>query len=221
MTRETRLWIVLALNLALIGGLVVVGLAAHSLGVLAAGGDYLADAVAIGVSLLAIALSRRPPTARRPNGHPMATAIAALTNGLFLLIVVVSVAVVAVRRLVDGAGHVDGVPVVIVSAVAAIVMVIGAVILRGDIDDDGDDDGDRANMRAVLLDTFADAAAAAGVAISGAVIAITGRLSWLDPAVALAIAFVIGYHVVVLLRSVVATLRVSGEVVDEQKSKQS
>jgi len=52
---------------------VVVGLAAHSLAVLAAGLDYLADAAAIGVSLLAIWLAGRPPTAARPNGYPKAT----------------------------------------------------------------------------------------------------------------------------------------------------
>jgi Co/Zn/Cd efflux system component len=46
--------VVLALNLALVTALVITGLAARSLAVLAAGADYLADAAAIGVSLLAI-----------------------------------------------------------------------------------------------------------------------------------------------------------------------
>ena len=50
MTREARLTIVLVLNLAMIVALVVVGLTAHSLGVLAVGGDYLADAAAVGIS---------------------------------------------------------------------------------------------------------------------------------------------------------------------------
>ena len=143
MSRETRLRIVLGLNLALIAGLVVVGLTAHSLGVLAAGGDYLADATAIGVSLFAIALSRRPPTPRRPSGYPRATAIAALTNGLFLSVVVIVVTAEAVRRLIDGGGRVDGLPVVIASGIAAIVMLIGAAILGGDADDDADTEATR------------------------------------------------------------------------------
>jgi hypothetical protein len=50
------------------------------------------------------------------------------------------------------------------------------------------------NIKAVLLDTAADAGAAAGVAVTGAIIFVTGRWNWLDPAVALAIAVVIGYH---------------------------
>jgi cobalt-zinc-cadmium efflux system protein len=45
---------VLLLNLGLVAALVIVGVAAHSLAVFAAGADYLADAAAIGVSLLAI-----------------------------------------------------------------------------------------------------------------------------------------------------------------------
>ena len=46
-SQRRRLAIVLALNLALIGGLVTVGIAARSVGVLAAAGDTLADSVAL------------------------------------------------------------------------------------------------------------------------------------------------------------------------------
>ncbi len=41
-TRRARLLIVLGLDLALIAALVAVGIAGHSIGLLAAGGDYLA-----------------------------------------------------------------------------------------------------------------------------------------------------------------------------------
>jgi cation diffusion facilitator family transporter len=207
---------VLVLNLSLVGALLAVGVAAHSLGVVAAGGDYLADSAAIGVSLLAIWLSHRPPTERRPHGYPRATAVAAFVNGLFLLVVVVFIVVEAIRRLATGVPEVHGVPVLIVSVVAAAVMGIGAVILGGDVDDDDDDDGDRANIRAVLLDTIADAAAAAGVAVTGAIIIVTRRFYWLDPSVALVIGGVIGYHVLAMLRKVIPILRApirSGEPV--------
>ncbi|MGE5135300.1 MAG: cation diffusion facilitator family transporter [Gemmatimonadota bacterium] len=210
MTRTTRLAIVLLLNLALVAGLVTVGLAAHSLGVLAAGGDYLADAAAIGVSLLAIALSRRPATARRPAGHPRATAYAALLNAGLLLAVVAFVAAGAVRRLTAGTGEVHGLPVLIASAVAALTMLGGGLLLRADEDSEQDTEGDRANMRAAVLDTLADSAAAAGVAATGAVIAVWPGLSWLDPAVALVIAVVIGYHAAVLVRDVLRSLRRRG-----------
>jgi cobalt-zinc-cadmium efflux system protein len=58
-----------------------------------------------------------------------------------------------------------------------------------------------------LLDTAADAAAAAGVAVAGAIILATHGLYWLDPAVALAIAVVVAYHAIALIRKVVARRR--------------
>jgi cobalt-zinc-cadmium efflux system protein len=85
-------------------------------------------------------------------------------------------------------------------------MVVGAVILRGDVEADDDTEADRANVRAILLDTVADAAAAAGVAATGAVILAAGGWYWLDPIVALIIAAIIGYHVLVLLRDVTGGL---------------
>jgi cobalt-zinc-cadmium efflux system protein len=37
------------------------------------------------------------------------------------------------------------------------------------------------NIKAVLLDTAADAGAAAGVAVTGAIIFVTGRWNWSTP----------------------------------------
>lgn len=205
MGRATRLAIVLSLNLLLVTGLAAVGLTAHSLGVLAAGADYLADAAAICASLLAIWLSRRPVTPKRPHGYPRATTIAALVNGGWLLLLSLAVVAGAVARLATGPPEISGLPVLVASGVAAIAMLLGAAILSGDVDGGGDN-GDDLNMRAVMLDTAADAAAATGVAITGSIILWTGRFFWLDPTVALIIAVVIGYQAVDLLRAVVRAL---------------
>lgn len=208
MTRTARLSIVLALNLLLVTGLVAVGLSAHSLGVLAEGADYLADAAAIAVSLLAIWLSNRPPTPTRPQGFPRATAFAALVNGGWLLILSLLVIAGAIDRLATTTQEVDGLPVLIVSGIAAVVMLGGALILGDDADDiDGDEDSSDLNMQAVLLDTAADAAAAAGVAITGAIILVAGGLYWLDPAVALVISAVVAYHAMRLQHRVAVVLR--------------
>ncbi|MDA8266486.1 MAG: cation diffusion facilitator family transporter [Actinomycetota bacterium] len=209
MTRSKRLLVALLLNLVLVVGLVAVGASAHSLGVLAAGADYLADAAAIGFALLAIWLSDRPPTARRPGGHPRANAIAALVNGSWLLVLSVLIVASAADRLISGTPAVHGLPVLIVSGIAAAAMIVAAVILGGDLegDDDDEDDDEALSLRAVLLDTAADAAAAAGVAITGAVIFATGRFDWLDPTVALVIALVIGFQALLLVRRVFRALR--------------
>jgi cobalt-zinc-cadmium efflux system protein len=87
-------------------------------------------------------------------------------------------------------------------------MAAGALILRGDADDEEGETGERdLSVAAVLLDTIADAAAAAGVAAAGAIILATGGWYWLDPAVALAIALIVAYHAVALIRKVIGRLR--------------
>jgi cobalt-zinc-cadmium efflux system protein len=207
MSRAVRLRIVLALNLALVTALVMVGIAAHSLGVFAEGADYIGDAAAIGVTLFALRLAARPPSPRRPHGHPKASAWAALVNAAWLLLLTLLVAASAIDRLATGVHPVHGLAVLIVSAIAAIVMLVGAGVLGGEIDPLDNDDPDDLAMRAVLLDTAADAAAAGTVAVAGAVIAITDGSYWLDPAVALLVSGVVGYHALLLVRKVTRTLR--------------
>jgi cobalt-zinc-cadmium efflux system protein len=92
MSRTVRLWIVLSLNLALVAGLAAVGILSQSIGVFAEGVDYLADAAAVGMALVALRLSKRPGSPSRPDGYPKATAIAALVNGGWLLALSILVA---------------------------------------------------------------------------------------------------------------------------------
>lgn len=207
MSRAQRLLVVLILNLALVAGLVATGVAAHSLAVLAEGSDYLLDAAGVGVALLAIHISKRPGNRHRPEGHPNATSIAALVNGGWLLVLEVLVAAAAVDRLLTHTPSVHGLPVLVVSGIAALVMAVGALILRGDrADGEGEARERDLSVAAVLLDTIADAAAAAGVAATGAVILATGGWYWLDPAVALVIAVIVACHAFALIRKVLRRL---------------
>ena len=192
-SQARRLGLVLVINLAMVVGLLAVGLLAHSLAVIAAGADYLGDALGTGLSLAALEFSRRG------QGHPRATSFAAFVNSSLLLAVTVAVAAEAIYRLASGAAEVHGVPVVIVSVLAAGAMILCAVIL-------GDVAGDL-NMQSVMLDTIADAAAAIGVAVSGAIILITGGHYWLDALVALVIALVVAYHALRLMRRALGELR--------------
>lgn len=202
MTRPHRLLVVLGLNLALVAGLAAVGLSAHSLGVLAAALDYLADAAAIGVVLVALRLS-----SRGTSRHPRANVAAAAINAGWLLVLSALVVVGAARRLVGGTPAVHALPVVVMSGVAALAMAAGAAVLRVGADDE-ELDGDAAlSLRAVLLDTAADAASAAGVALSGGLILATGSLDWLDPIAALVIALAVATQAARLLRQVAGRLR--------------
>jgi len=84
MSKVRRLWLVLLLNLLLVAALVIVGVAAHSLGVLATGVDYLADAGSAGTQKFRTATSRTSAWAwtRRasrliPECIPLIVAVAA------------------------------------------------------------------------------------------------------------------------------------------------
>ena len=177
MSRTQRLLVVLVLNLVLVVGLVIVGVTAHSLAVLAAGGDYLLDAAGVGVALLAIRLSVRPPDSR-PQRSLNPSAVAALFNSGWLLILEVLVAAAAIDRLSTGTPQVDGLPVLVMSVIAALVMAGGALVLRADgADQNSESEEHDLSIAAVLLDTIADAAAAAGVAAAGAIILATGGWS--------------------------------------------
>jgi cobalt-zinc-cadmium efflux system protein len=207
LSRTQRLTVVLLLNLALVGSLIAVGVAAHSIGVLAAGGDYLLDAAGVGVALLAIRLSARPPNSARPRGYPNVTDIAALINAGWLLILELVVAAVAADRLITGTPQVDGQAVLIVSGIAALAMTLGASVLHGDAHSQDGQQEPNLSVAAVMLDTVADAAAAAGVAAAGAIILATGGWYWLDPAIALVIATVVTFHAVRLILKARAHLR--------------
>ena len=132
MTRTHRLIVVLLLNLGLVAGLVAVGVTAHSIAVFAEGGDYLLDAAGVGVALLAVRLAARPASPARPAGYPNATSVAALINAGWLLVLELLVAAAALDRLATGRVPVDGLPVLVMSGIAALVMMGGAFVLGGD-----------------------------------------------------------------------------------------
>lgn len=201
MSQRRRLGVLLGLNVLLIVALAIVGSVSHSLGVLAAVGDYAADSAAVLLGIVAVTVRDRV------GQHSRAPTVVALINGVALLVVTVLVQVEAVRRLVTGTPEIYGLPVLIVSVIATVVMVLGALVLGRDA---GRED---LHMRSVLLDTVADALTSAAVAVTGAVIFLTDGLYWLDAVVAILIGAMVGVGALRLLRDVVRTLR-AGTAVD-------
>lgn len=198
MSQRRRISVVLLLNLTMIAGLAVVGSATHSLGLLSEAGDFFADSGALALGLIAVYL-------RDHHRNQRATTWVALVNASWLLGLSVWVVVAAVERLVNGGPVVHGLPVLIVSAVAAFVMLTAALILGADA---GSED---LHMRSILLDTIADGAAAAVVALVGGVIALSHRWYWLDSAAGCLVALIIAVAAIRLLIDVAEALR-SGAV---------
>jgi cobalt-zinc-cadmium efflux system protein len=101
---------------------------AHSLALLADGGHMLADIGAIAGSLVAIRLADRPETGSHTFGMKRAEILAAVGNGLTLLIVSALVTFEAIDRLVHPVA-VHGVTLIVVAAVGVAVNLTATVSL--------------------------------------------------------------------------------------------
>ena len=171
------------------------GLAANSMALLADAGHNLSDVLALAVSWGAFRLSRRAPTARFTYGFRASSILAALFNGVVLLVACGALALGAIERLAQ--------PPVVAGNVVALVALVGIGInlatalmfARGAKAD--------LNVRGAFLHMASDAAVSAGVAIAGVVTARTGA-AWIDPAVSLGIVVVILLGTWGLLREAVA-----------------
>ena len=188
--RSRRLRIALGLNAALVVTQVVVGIVAHSIGLVADAGHNLTDVAAVTLAIFAVHLTNRPGDDRRSFGYHRSTILAAQANAAALLVVMALIVYEAINRLANPQAIEAG-PVIVVAAVATVINLVSARIL--------DDHSHDLNMRAALLHMTSDALTSAGVAIAAIVIATTGGNDWLDPAVSLVIAVVIAVRAAQLL----------------------
>lgn len=194
MTQKRRLSYLLLLNIVMILGLVFVGLYSNSLSVLAAGGDFIADSLAIALGLFAV-------NRRDVHKDEKATTYVALINAAMLLIITLFVLVQAIIRLLNRSPEIQALPVLIVALLSAITMGVGIFILgRGAGNED-------LHMRSVFLDTASDGLSAVGVAVIGLVILLTHGYYWLDSAAAIFISLIIGYGAVRLLIDVTKSFK--------------
>ena len=180
----------LALTVAILVVETAAGLISHSLALLADAGHILTDVVSLGLAWFAVVQARRPADTRRTYGYHRVGILAALLNGVTLILIVVLVAIEAVRRL----GHPEPVAggIVIVSALVAIA-VNSFIALRLH------DSGESLNTRAALLHVLGDLAASVGVVVAGVVIVLTGYLA-ADAVISLGIAALIAVGAVRLVR---------------------
>ena len=193
MSRERRLSLALALNGALVVAQVVAGLAAGSIGLLSDAGHNLTDIAAVLTSLAAVRLAQRAPTSERSYGYHRGTILAALVNATSILAVTLFILWEGGHRLLHPQPVSGGVVVVVALAAFA----INALAAFGLHEHGGTD----LNMRSALVHMAGDAGASLGVAAAGAVILVTGRFLWLDPAASIVIAVLIAVEAFSLVRA--------------------
>ncbi|HEV3406597.1 MAG TPA: cation diffusion facilitator family transporter [Candidatus Dormibacteraeota bacterium] len=191
-----RLRLALGLTLAILLIEFAGGLLSHSLALLSDAGHVLTDVFALGLAWFAVEQSRRPADQRRSYGYQRVGILAALLNSVTLVVIVIAIAVEAVRRLLAPEPVQGGT--VIVTALAAIAINTFVILsLRTG--------GRNLNLRAALLHVTGDVAASAGVVIGGIVILLTGWL-YIDPILSLAIAALIAYSAWGIVRETVNLL---------------
>jgi cobalt-zinc-cadmium efflux system protein len=158
--------VALALIVTFMAAEVVVAFAAHSLALLSDAAHMLVDAGALGLSVWAARLARRPAGGRMTFGFRRAEILSAQANGATLLILGLVIAVVGVRRLI-APPSVHGGLVLVTAAVGAAVNVVAlwqvARANRANLNVEG-------SYRHLLTDLYAFA----GTAVAGLVVLTTG-----------------------------------------------
>src|SRR5215475_4701018 len=182
------------LNVGLVAIQVFYGIAAHSLALLADAGHNFGDALGLLIAWGAHVLARLRPTARYTYGFRSASILAALLNGVILLVATGAIAWEAIGRFFEPR-EVAGMIVMIVAAVGILINGLSAWLLMSGQKTD-------LNIRGAFLHMVADAAVSLGVVIAGGLILLTGW-NWLDPAVSIAISLVIVWGTWGLLREAV------------------
>lgn len=173
------MWIALAINAGLLLAEVVGGLLTGSLAVLADAGHLLSDVGSIVLALIAARLASLPAVGRRTFGYQRSEVLAALVNGLLLVVVSLGIAWAAIGRLsdppaIDGAG-------VLALGLLGLAGNLAAtwVLARGQRED--------LNLEGVLRHSLADALGSLGVVLAGGFVLLGGS-DVVDPVVGLLIA---------------------------------
>lgn len=160
------LTVVLGLTLAFTVVEIVGGVLTGSLALLADAVHMLSDNLALALALLAVWLAGRPSTPTRSFGYQRAEILAALANGVILVLIAVWIFVEAWGRLMDPPDVLAGWMAVVAGVGLAVNLAAAAILARAG--------HDTLNMRAALRHVIADALGSAGVLVAALVILVTG-----------------------------------------------
>lgn len=161
-----RLGLVLALSWAFLAIEVAAGVLTGSLALLADAGHMLTDVAGLVLALAAMKLAERPPSPRRTYGYHRVEILAALTNGVLLLVMAGYILHEAWERF-QAPQPVASLEVLLVAAVGLLVNLVAAVLLRS---------GSRTNLnlRGAYNEVLADAVSSVGVIVGAVVMRATG-----------------------------------------------
>lgn len=181
----------IALNVAIVLIELTYGFLANSMSLVADGGHNLSDVLGLVVGWAGAVMAKRSPSPRFTYGLKKASILAALVNGLFLLVAVGAIAAEAIDRLLRPSPA-EPRTMIWVAALAIFVNVATALLFASGRKHD-------LNVRAAFQHMAADAAVSAAVVFAGFVILWTGQ-QWVDPVMSLAVAAIILWGSIGLMR---------------------
>ncbi len=158
------------------------GLISNSLALIGDAGHMFTDTLALGLSFFALSLAKRPATQTKTYGYYRAEILAALANGIVLILVSGYIFYEAYRRLVTPP-EVHGGLMVIVASVGLVANVVGISVLRFGRTRN-------LNVKGAFLHMLSDTLSSIGVIAAGAIILLTGR-TIADPIISIVIGLLI------------------------------
>jgi len=161
-----RLVFVLVLTAAFMVVELVGGWIANSLALMADAGHMLSDVGALGLSVFALWIARRPPTAGRSYGFLRMEILAAFLNGLTLVAISILIVVQAGRRFLSPE-PVEGGLMLVVAAAGLAVNIIAALLLHGS-------SGESLNVRGAYLHVMGDLLGSIAAIVAAVIILATG-----------------------------------------------
>src|SRR5881394_3439787 len=167
----------LLVTAAYIGLLVVAGLRSHSLALLSEAGHNLADFVALLLSLVAVYLHSRPPSATHTYGYHRAGVLAALVNAATLVFIAFFIFYEALQRIQQPQPVNAGTMMWVAAAGVVMNGIIALMLYRTHRD---------VNIRSALLHEIGDTLSSAAVIAGGWAILATGQY-WIDSALSFGI----------------------------------
>ena len=184
------LQISVALTAAYVVATFLFGVRAHSLALISEAGHNVSDLLAILLSLAAVFFQSRPATDQKTFGYQRAGVLAAFLNALTLIVIAVWIALEAVHRFNAPTSVQPRIMMLVAAAGVIMNGLIAAMLWRVSHD---------VNIRSVFIHMLGDTLSTAAVIVGGLVILLTGR-TWIDPALSLAIAALILWSSLAIVR---------------------
>jgi len=158
------------------------GLISNSLALIGDAGHMFTDTLALGLSLFALNLAKRPASQTKTYGFYRAEILAALINGTLLVLVSAYIFYEAYHRFVEPP-EVRGGLMLIVAAIGLVANVVGISILRSA-------SRGNLNVKGAFLHMWSDTVSSVGVIAAGIIILLTGR-TIADPIISIIIGLLI------------------------------